>query len=79
MRERSVIYWADKINVPLLLLHGGADWRVDPGDSLSLAQKLQSLGKTYELVIYARDNHGIANNRADRDQRILAWFKKFIK
>jgi len=79
MRERSAIYWPDKINVPLLLLHGGADWRSDPGDALSLAQKLQSLGKTYELIVYAGDNHAVANNRADRDRRIVEWFKKYIR
>ena len=28
--ERSAVYWADKINTPLLMLQGGADWRVEP-------------------------------------------------
>jgi dipeptidyl aminopeptidase/acylaminoacyl peptidase len=27
-RERSAYYWPEKINVPLLILHGEEDWRV---------------------------------------------------
>jgi dipeptidyl aminopeptidase/acylaminoacyl peptidase len=64
---------------PLLILQGGADWRNDPADSLSLAQKLQSLGKTYELIVYVGDNHAVANNRTDRDRRIVEWFKKYVR
>ena len=79
LRERSAVYWADKINVPVLMAHGGADWRVSANEALSLAQKLQSLGKTYELVIYAKDNHGVANNRADLERRTVEWFKKYMK
>lgn len=79
LHERSVIYWADKISAPLLILQGGSDWRTDPGDALTLAQKLQALGKPYELVVYAGDNHIVANNRVDRDRRIVEWFKKHLK
>jgi dipeptidyl aminopeptidase/acylaminoacyl peptidase len=44
-----------------------------------LANKLQALGKTYELIIYAGDDHGTNANRLDRERRILHWFKKFMK
>ena len=79
LRERSAVHWADRINVPLLLMHGGADWRVDPGETLALAQKLQELGKTYELIIYANDDHRLSANRADSTQRMIAWFRKHMK
>lgn len=75
----SAVEWADKINVPLLMLQGGADWRVDPGETLHLAQKLQELGKSYELVIYAGDDHGLSLNRSDADNRIIAWFKQHMR
>ncbi|MBI1763493.1 MAG: prolyl oligopeptidase family serine peptidase [Acidobacteria bacterium] len=80
LHERSAVYWPEKINVPLLILHGGADWRSDTGgNALALAQKLQGLGKTYELIIYANDNHGLSFNSADADRRIIAWFKRHMK
>ncbi len=54
MRERSATYFADKINTPLLILQGNADWRADTGNqALALVQKLQELGKTYELTVYS--------------------------
>jgi len=80
MRERSATYFADKINTPLLILQGNADWRADTGNqALALVQKLQELGKTYELIVYSGDDHGLTLNRADRDKRIVEWFKKHRK
>lgn len=80
MRERSAVNWAEKIGVPVLLIHGGADWRSDiSSQALAFAQRLQELGKTYELIIYANDNHGVSLNREDRDRRIVEWFRRYMK
>jgi dipeptidyl aminopeptidase/acylaminoacyl peptidase len=79
LRERSAVYWADKINAPVLLLQGTADWRVNTGQVLALAQKLQESGKTYELIVYADDYHGVPLNRADADRRIVEWFRMHMK
>jgi dipeptidyl aminopeptidase/acylaminoacyl peptidase len=80
LRERSAVYFADKINVPLLLLQGNADWRADTtNQALALALKLQSLKKVYELNIYQGDDHRLSLNRADAHRRIVEWFKKYMK
>jgi dipeptidyl aminopeptidase/acylaminoacyl peptidase len=79
LRERSAMYWPDRINVPLLILQGGADWRVDPAQTLAFAQALQRSGKTYELIVYAGDDHGIAANRDDANRRIVEWFRRHMK
>jgi dipeptidyl aminopeptidase/acylaminoacyl peptidase len=79
LRERSVIYWPEKINTPLLLIQGNADWRGNPSHTLTLAQKLQGLGKAYELIVYSGDNHGVAYNRDDAHRRIIEWFKRYMK
>ena len=60
-------------------MHGGADKSVDLDHSLNLAQRLQRLGKKYELVIYADDNHDVSKNQEDRDRRSINWFKRHIK
>lgn len=78
MRERSAVYWPERINVPLLLMHGASDQQVSATRTLELAQKLQTLGKPYELIVYAGDDHGISRNRTDRDRRVLAWFKRHM-
>ena len=79
IRSRSAIYWPEKLDVPLLIMHGGADWSVNPSQSLAIAQKLQDLGKTYELIIYAEDGHILSRNQEDRDRRAIAWFRKHMK
>jgi dipeptidyl aminopeptidase/acylaminoacyl peptidase len=80
MRDRSVMYWAEKIKVPLLIMQGGADWRVDPSSqTLAFAQKLQALGKTYELIVYANDDHSISLHKADSDKKIIDWFRRYMR
>lgn len=78
-RSRSAIFWPESLTIPLLIMHGGADRGLNPSQSLTIAQKLQSLGKTYELIIYAGDGHRLAHNQADRDRRAVAWFRKHMK
>ena len=80
MRERSAVYWAERINLPLLIMQGGADWRSDvSSQALAFAQKLQELNKSYELIIYANDDHGVSLNREDSDKRIIEWFRRYMK
>lgn len=79
LRERSVMYWPEQVNAPVLILHGGGDWRVSAAESLAFAQKLQAAGKTYELIVYAKDDHGISVNAADRNRRIVEWFRKHMR
>ncbi len=80
LRERSAVYFADEINVPVLIIHGGADWRSNAGSqALGLANKLQALGKTYELIIYAGDDHPTTYNRLDRERRTVEWFRRHMR
>jgi dipeptidyl aminopeptidase/acylaminoacyl peptidase len=80
MRERSAVYWPEKITAPLLILQGGADWRVNTKtNALALAQKLHDAGKTYELIVYAGDDHGLSANARDVERRIIDWFKRHLK
>jgi dipeptidyl aminopeptidase/acylaminoacyl peptidase len=79
LNDRSAIKWADSINTPILIMHGGSDPVVSPMQSLSFAEKLQSSGKTYQLKIYSGDNHILAKNRVERDREAVSWFKSFLK
>jgi dipeptidyl aminopeptidase/acylaminoacyl peptidase len=44
-------------------------------EALTFASKLAQLGRRYQLIVYADDNHEAANNRRNRDASILAWFE----
>jgi dipeptidyl aminopeptidase/acylaminoacyl peptidase len=79
LQERSVMNWPDAVNAPLLILHGANDEEVPATEALAFATKFSTLRKPYELVVYAGDVHEVAGNRRERDARIAAWFKRYLR
>lgn len=78
LRARSAIHWAEELGAPVLVLHGGADPIVSAAQhARPFAARLQTLGKTHELVVFEGDTHGLQMSGAERDTRILAWFRRF--
>ena len=79
--EQSPLFHADKINTPLLLLHGGADTNVPIGESIQMFNALRILGKTVEFITVDGENHAIYNyqKRIDWNKTIYAWFAKWLK
>jgi dienelactone hydrolase len=74
LKSRSSALWADKLDVPLLILHGGDD-SLSPTQAMILAQKLEEQGKLYQLMIYAKDDHAVSANAEDRLNKTVDWFK----
>ena len=53
LKDRSSIYWSNKIpKIPILILHGTADWRVSMGNSIKLSLELYKNKIPYKMVIY---------------------------
>jgi dienelactone hydrolase len=77
-QKRSAYFWPEKIDTPVLILHGGDDWRVDVSQAEKLAEKLEGLGKTFKLKVYPGGDHSLDNNRPDRNSRIFEWFEKYL-
>ena len=79
--DQSPLFHADKINTPLLLLHGNADTNVPIGESIQMFAALKLLGKTVEFVQVNGENHGITgyNKRIGWQNSIYAWFAKWLK
>jgi len=75
-RARSAVYWADQINVPVLILHSRTDRMVPVTQALRMAEALQEKGKVYSLHVYERDGHPLPRNRDDRDRLIIDWFNR---
>jgi dipeptidyl aminopeptidase/acylaminoacyl peptidase len=79
LQERSVMNWPEAVNAPLLILHGANDEEVPAAEALLFATKFSALKKAYEIVVYAGDLHEVAGNRKERDARIVAWFKRYLR
>ncbi len=79
--EQSPLFNADKINTPLLLLHGGVDTNVPIGESIQMFNALKLLGKTVEFIRIEGENHGITgyNKRIAWQNSIFAWFAKWLR
>ena len=79
--EQSPLFSADKINTPLLLLHGNVDTNVPVGESIQMFTALKLLGKEVEFVQVDGENHGIVgyNKRIGWKNSIYAWFAKWLK
>ena len=75
-RARSAVYWADKINAPVLILHSRTDKLVPVTQALRMAQALQEKNKEYALHIYDHDGHALPQNRDDRNRMIIDWFSR---
>jgi len=78
--DQSALFHADKINTPILLLHGSEDTNVPLGESLQLWVGLKILGKPVEMVQIEGENHWILeySKRIEWHNTIMAWFDKWL-
>ncbi|NCD14241.1 MAG: S9 family peptidase, partial [Bacteroidia bacterium] len=79
--EQSPLFQADKINTPLLLLHGSADTNVPIGESIQMYTALKLLNKPVEFIQVEGENHAIYDyqKRIGWNHTIYAWFAKWLK
>ncbi|MGL5317094.1 MAG: prolyl oligopeptidase family serine peptidase [Bacteroidales bacterium] len=79
--KQSPLFAADKINTPLLLLHGSVDTNVPVGESIQMYTALKLLNKPVEMIQVDGENHGIANfdKKIKWTKSILAWFDRYLK
>lgn len=79
--EQSPLFHADKINTPILFLHGAEDTNVPVGESIQMFTALKLLGKPTALVQVDGENHQIFDydKRLRWNHTIYAWFFKWLK
>lgn len=82
-KRSSPISYAEKLQKPLLILHGMVDDNVHAQDSMQLVEKLIRLEKTpyFEAMFYPAENHGFTRPTSWTDEygRILNFFEKHLK
>ena len=76
-RRGSPVYRAERIEAPLLILHGRKDKRVVPLMTERMVEALEIEGKRFEVHWYDDEGHGWERreNRRDAFERILAFLK----
>ncbi len=79
--KQSPLYRADKVNTPLLFLHGDSDTNVPPGESIQMFTALKLLGKPTALVEFSGQNHHILDREKRRKwhETIMAWFARYLQ
>ena len=79
--KQGSLFNADKINTPLLLLHGTVDTNVPIGESIQLFNALKILGKTVEFITVDGENHFISDydKRIKWHNSIMAWFARWLQ
>ena len=73
--RRSAARWAERIRVPLLILHGENDRQVPPRLSERLAAALARAKAPHELRIVPGGSHTLGERSASRDSMVVSWFR----
>lgn len=81
MKKRSAVYFAKNFSkkTPLLLMHGSADWRVSPLDSLDLSIELYKNKIPHRLVLFEGGDHFLSEYRKERMDFAREWFDRYLK
>lgn len=66
-------------NTPLLVMHGTADWRVNPLQSIDLVRELQRHRHPYRLVLFEGADHGLAEVKKEMMGQMIGWFDTYVK
>jgi dipeptidyl aminopeptidase/acylaminoacyl peptidase len=79
-RRGSPVYSAERIEAPLLILHGRKDKRVVPLMSERIVEALEIEDKHHEVVWYDDEAHGWKKPETKRDafNRILAFLRRHV-
>ena len=62
--QSSPITFAEGLQGKLLLIHGLQDKNVHAQDTIQLVDKLIRLGKSFDLIVYPREDHGFARDES---------------
>ena len=79
--ENSPIFWADKVNTPLLMMHNDEDGAVPWEQGIEYFTALRRLQKPVWLLNYNGEDHGLRKmaNRKDWTIRMQQFFDHYLK
>lgn len=76
----SPINYIENIKAPLLIIHGANDPRVPISEAQQLVDKLKSLDREVELLVYSDEGHGLSKlkNRLDAYPKVIKFLEKIL-
>jgi dipeptidyl aminopeptidase/acylaminoacyl peptidase len=79
--ENSPIFWADKVQTPLLMIHNDEDGAVPWYQGIEYMMALRRLGKEAYMFNYNGEEHGLRKrvNQEDWTVRMQEFFDHFLK
>lgn len=72
--SRSVLFWSNQINAPLLLLHGTNDQKVHYSQAAKLDDQLTQMGKEHKYILYPNGDHPLTQYFHEYNEEIERWF-----
>jgi len=81
LEKISPIHSIEKIEAPLLVIHGANDPRVPLSEAEQVVAKLTDAGRHVELLVYPDEGHGIAKlkNRLDAGSKTVDFLNKALE
>jgi dipeptidyl aminopeptidase/acylaminoacyl peptidase len=81
LHARSPVRWPELLHkhMPLLLLHGRADWRVHPTQALAVALALYASRHPFRFVFCEGGDHGLSEYRGEVDALVKAWLDRYVR
>jgi dipeptidyl aminopeptidase/acylaminoacyl peptidase len=81
LRARSMVRWPENLHkqTPILILHGGADWRVSPAEAFQAAQSLLRVKHPFRLVLFEGGDHGLTEHAAEVDRLTREWMDRYVR
>ena len=76
LKSRSPLYFADRVQAPLLIAHGANDVRVVVSESEQMVEALRKADKPVEYFVYEDEGHSI--NRPENRHHFFAKAEEFL-
>jgi dipeptidyl aminopeptidase/acylaminoacyl peptidase len=81
LKERSVVFWTDKIckSTPLLLMCGSSDWRVLPDEQFELLRKLYDSKQPTRFLLFEGGQHSLIEHFEEVNFNAKHFLDKYVR
>ncbi|MFY7070473.1 alpha/beta fold hydrolase [Nocardiopsis changdeensis] len=81
--EQSPLTYADRIGIPVLIIHSEEDWRCPVEQAQRLFAALKARGAETEMLLFPGEGHelsrsGLPSHRVARFEAILEWWSRHL-
>jgi dipeptidyl aminopeptidase/acylaminoacyl peptidase len=82
-RRQSPLTYADRIDLPMLIVHSEQDWRCPLEQAQRLFVALRRRGVPAEMLVFPGEGHelsrsGLPSHRVARFEAILEWWRRYL-